>query len=555
MTTQQFRTKTVAASAIALAAVFTVTLTSSPGVTAATKAAGAPASCSKKGGTFTDNWNLSSANPEHLDPGLNTELIGAQINNMMFDGLTRADGVTGETKPDVAESWKVSSDGLSWTFKLRKGVKFSSGEDVLPSSFKKSWDLNASPKYASEYAGLAEVIKGSKDVADGKATELGVTADDAAMTLTVNLENPYGLLAERMTHNFFFAKPKEALEKGKDWENSSTVVGNGAFKLDKAEKDQQYKFVRNESYFGGIYGRAACLDAVVMRVSKDPQSAFADFEAGNSQNGIIPVGKFSSATSKYGDKATRAVLSTTWVGFNWRNPEVGGISNSKLRSAIGNAIDRDAINKVVYDNSRRVATGLTPEGIPGFRSALTKNFQSGGANVALAKKQLKEFGKPAPEIRFWFRNNSTESTIAQLVQANLKVVGINVKLEPQPGTGYFGRVRKENPQMFLNGWIWDYAGYDNGANELFHSKDNFDASNNLSDFSAPTFDKLTDAGLKESNPVKSAKLYNQAETFLLNSGVIVPTFHGRFQMVLANNVDFYPQGALGFVEYALVTLK
>ena len=197
----------------------------------------------------------------------------------------------------------------------------------------------------------------------------------------------------------------------------------------------------------------------------------------------------------------------------------------------------------------------TKQGIPGFRLGLTKNFQSGGANVALAKKQMKEFGKAAPEIHFWFRNNSTESTIAQLVQANLKTIGVSVKLEPQPGTGYFGRARKENPQMFLNGWIWDYAGYDNGTNELFHSKDNYDSSNNISDFSAPTFDKLTDAGLSESNPAKAAKLYNQAEAFLLNSGVIVPLFHNRFQEVLASNVDFYPQGALGFVEYALVTLK
>ena len=541
--------------AVGLAAAITIPATAATKTAAKSQATTAPASCSKKGGNFVDNWNFASSNPQHLDPGLVSELIGAQVDNMLWDGLTRVDAYTGKTMPDVAESWKVSPDGLTWTFKIKKGIKFTTGEDVLPSTFKKSWERNDSAAFASDYSGLAEVIKNGKELLAGTASELGVVADDSAMTLDVQLAAPYGLLAERLTHNFFFPVPKEALDKGKDWENTGTLAGNGAFKIDK---DQAIKVVRNDAYFGGIYGRPACLDSVTFKISKDQKVAYADFEAGNSSNGVVPVGQFSAATGKYGDRATRSFLQTTWIAFNWRNPEVGGISNSLLRSAIGNAVNRDAINKVVYDNSREVATGLTPDGIPGFKKGLTKNFQSGVPNLALAKKQIAQYiksGKTIPNIHFWFRNNSTESIIAQLIQDDLKQIGVTLTLEPQVPTGYFGRARRENPQMFLNGWAWDYPGYDNGTNELFHSKDKYDTSNNISDFSAPTYDKLTDNALKEPNAAKQAQLYQQAEAFQLNSGVTVPLFHGRFQTVLAQNVDTYPESALGFVEFALVTLK
>lgn len=551
------RTKRVAVlGAIALSASVTLAVAGTP---AGAAGAAAPAKCSKTGGSFVDNYSFSSTAPEHLDPGLNSELIGAQLNNMLWDGLTHADAVTDEVKPAVAESWKVSSDGKAWTFKLRKGVKFSNGEAVLPSTFKSTWELNASAAYASDYAGLVDVFANGNDYIAGKATSLSVDADDAAMTLTVNLAAPYGLLAERMTHNFFFPKTKEAVAAGKNWESKGPIIGNGPFKVEKIVTDQSYKLVRNESYYGGIYNRGTCLDSVTFKVSKDPLVAYADFEAGNSNNGVIPVGKFTEATTKYGDRATRPVLSTNWIGFNWQNPVVGGISNSLLRAAIGNSIDRDSMNKILFDNSRIVAKGLTPPGIPGYKAKLTANFQSGTPNLRLAKKQIaayrKKTGGSVPEVQMWFRNTSTESSLAQLVQANAKEIGVTVKLEPQPSKGYFTAVRKGNPQMFLNGWIWDYAGYDNGANELFHSKDDFTASNNLSDFKAPTFDRLTEQALTEPNPAKRAKLYQQAESFLLDSGVMIPTFHGRVAMVLAKSVDFFPITPLGFIEYQLATVK
>jgi oligopeptide transport system substrate-binding protein len=519
-------------------------------------AAVASAACSKTGGTFRDGWNFAAADSTHYDPGLNTELIGAQINNMMFDGLTRVNALTGKLQANVAESFSSNAAGTVWTFKIRKGVKFSNGEDVLPSTFKKSWDRNVAPSFGSEYASLANIIDGYDAVASGKAKEMNVDANDASMTLTVNLAKPYGLFPNIVTHNLFFPLPKQAMELGADWETKGTLIGNGAFKLEKRVADQSARLVRNDTYFGGIYGGKACLDAVEMKVSKDPLVAYNDFLAGNTDGGPIPVGKWREATAKFGDKAAPPTLSINYLGFNWNDKTVGGFANTKLRQAIQASLDRDTINEVLNQGSASVALGFTPPGIAGYKAGLSKQPANSKADKALAKKLYDEWaqGKPTPKIEYHFRNNTGPVAFAQLMQAQVKdAIGLEITLKPEVPRGYFSRVNAENYQMFASGWIFDYNGYDNGMNELFATND--EVSNNSVDFSVAEFDKLTAAAKSEPNDAKSAALFNQSETLLLDTSIVIPTFHNRSQNVINDKVGTYPVTAFGFVEFQLVTMK
>ncbi len=550
-------TTTVAPATTAIpATTATPATTAAATVTTAVKAVaagGTGTKCNKVGGTFIDNWTLSTSDAQHIDPGITTELIGAQVINAVWDGLTRVDPDTGNLLPDVAESWSSNADSTVWTFKLKKGVKFSNGEDVLPSTFKKTWERNVSPALGSEYADLANVIKGWQAIQDGKGKELAIVADDANLTLTVNLSSPYGGLAQRVSHTLFFPLSKDGQIAGKDYEKG-VMIGNGAFKMDgPRQPDLQTKLVRNDSYFGGINGHPACLDTLVFKVSKDPISAYADFEAGNSSNGVIPGGKFAEATKKYGDRATKAVLSEQYLGINWKDSVVGGFGAAKLRQAIGAAIDRAGINSIVYNGSRKISTGFTPPGIPGYKAGLTQNFQKEGADPALAKRLISEYAKPIPKLTYWYRTSSVEATIAQLIQANLKDVGIDIDIQAQNPTTYFTDVRNKNPQLFRSGWTWDYSGYDNGANQLFHTTD--DASNNLTDFAVAQYDQLTEKGQAESDPAKQAADYQQAEAIMLDQAVVIPLVWGRFQTVLSPKVDQYPQNALGFVDFGGVSLK
>jgi oligopeptide transport system substrate-binding protein len=530
--------------------------TNAPATTVAVAAPSGDAKCSKTGGTFRDGWNFAASDSTHYDPGLNTELIGAQVNNMMYDGLTRVNALTGKLQADVAESYSSNAAATVWTFKIRKGVKFSNGEDVLPSTFKKSWDRNVAPSFGSEYASLANIIDGYAEVADGKAKEMNVDANDATMTLTVNLAKPYGLFPNIVSHNLFFPLPKQAIELGADWETKGTLIGNGPFKLEKRVADQSARLVRNETYFGGLYGGKACLDAVEMKVSKDALVAYNDFLSGNTDGGPIPVGKWKEATAKFGDRAAPPTLSINYLGFNWNDKTVGGFANTKLRQAIQASIDRDTINEVLNQGSASVALGFTPPGISGYKAGLSKQPANSKADKALAKKLYDEWaqGKPAPKIEYHYRNNSGPTAFAQLMQAQVKeAIGLEITLKPEVPRGYFSRLNAENYQMFASGWIFDYNGYDNGMNELFATND--EVSNNSVDFSVADFDKLVAAAKSEPSDTKSAALFNQSETLLLDSAVVIPTFHNRSQNVVTDKVGTYPVTAFGFVEFQLVTMK
>ncbi len=539
------------------AAPATAAPTAAPATTAAPPAAGGSAPCGKTGGAFVDNYNFPTADAAHLDPGLNSELSGAQVENSMWDGLTRINTTTGKLQADVAESYSSNPAATVWTFKIRKGVTFSDGEVVLPSTFKKSWERNVAPDFASDYSSLAAVILGWKEMQTKASTSLtGVVADDANMTLTVKLVDPYALFPEQVTHNLYFPLPKQALAMGADWEAKGTLIGNGAFKLEKRTVDQVTKLVRNDKWFGGITGHQACLDSVEFRVSKDPLVAYNDFLAGNSSNSIIPAGKYKEAVAKFGDTYVRPVLNTSWLVLNWKSPVVGGFANTKLRQAIQASLDRDQINELVAQNANKVALGLTPPGIPGYKANLSKLVQNPKADKVLAKKLYDEWGKAAPKIEYWYRQNAGTTLAAQLIQAQIKdALGFEIELKPWVGRGYFNALNIQNPAMAAYGWIWDYAGYDNGVQLLFETADDAPGSNNATDFQVAQFDKLVQTAKATADKAKSAALFNQAETILLDTAAAIPTFWNQSQLVASSKVAKMAVSGFGFIDFAEVELK
>lgn len=147
-----------------------------------------------EGGTLIDLQNFAQGEPDHIDPALAGVLQGAQIGQLLYDGLTEFE-FSGDSDPElkgqVAESWE-SDDGQTWVFTIKEDQSFSDGTPVLPSSFKRGWDRAASAEMASEINYHLLPIAGAEAVTAGEATEIsGLTADDEEMTLTVELETPF----------------------------------------------------------------------------------------------------------------------------------------------------------------------------------------------------------------------------------------------------------------------------------------------------------------------------------------------------------------------------
>ncbi len=515
------------------------------------------------GGNLVDYQNFAAGDVPHIDPGLAEEIEGSQVAILLFDGLADYDAKTGDLKPAVAESWSSNADASTWTFKLRKDVKWTDGSTVLPSDFKYAWERVASKQLASITAfHITDTlrIKGAADVAAGKATEMsGLKADDTAMTLTMELEAPLGFAPAVTAHAALSPVPKKvvsALPDSTKWEQG-LMVSNGPFKLAEPRKADQYvKLVRNDTYYGGIYGHKAYLDGIEFRMSKDQDSAWAAFEAGQGQTGRIPPARFADAKAKYqGRTSTDTTINGIYYYvFNNKDAVVGGPANAKLRQAISLTIDREKIARDIYNGSRKPATGVAMPGIPGFKQGLG---QYATRDVTKAKQLVTEWetasGKKVadlPAIKLNFGLGAGHSEIATIIQANLQEIGVKSQLDPREAKTYFSQMRAGQGQFLRAGWIADYNAYDNQLFPLLHSSQIGGAGSNHAQYASAKFDGLIDQARRASDLSKANGFYQDAERVALNEDTImVPIVWYSGAIAFGDQIHNAVQGALQFVAY------
>ncbi len=517
------------------------------------------ASGGSAGGDFIDIGTFVGDPPEHIDPALNSTLDAYQVINAVYDGLTDIDASdpdNPEIVPHVAESFEANDDASVWTFKIREGQTFAGGEEILPSTFQKSWERAAD--LAGDYSYLLGFIDGGSERLDGTADTIsGIKADDEAMTLEVTLDAPYSNFPAVAGFQLFMPVPKEAIEAGADWENQ-VMFGNGPYKLESARTDQEIKLVKNDEW-GGDYNQETWddrLDTITFRVTADPDTSYNSFEAGEGNNANIPPARSKDAQDTYGNTLDVAILgSYHWV-FNTEDGPLGGDENIKLRQAISAAVNRDEINEAVYNGSRTTSTGVTPEGIPGWAPDLCEYCSYDKAQAQKLFDEWKAAGNELTEpIPLQFNADAGHEPVAQIVVDNLKEIGIDAVAQPMNGETYFSDLADGACiAMCRAGWFADYPTYDNFMYDLFHS-DSI-GGNNLGSFSNEEFDKLIDEAKQTVDMDKQAELFQSAEKILLNEDTgVVPMNWYRGDYVYSDDIAKFPQTNFGLILWEQVAFK
>ncbi|MEI7886926.1 MAG: ABC transporter substrate-binding protein [Actinomycetes bacterium] len=514
------------------------------------------AESSDSGGTFTDGAQLIAENLTSYDPGLVQTLDESQVTTALYDGLTDFDWSNPEApelKGLAADSWTANADSSEFTFKIKDGLKFSNGDPVLPSSFAYAWVRNGQSEFASPYGYLIDYVKGGAALQDGTATNLdsAIVADDSAMTLKVTLEAPQADFPAIVSHPFFGPLPEKEVSKLKDQNDwgSGIMIGNGPFKMDAPANDQQVVLVRNDSWAGNVSGDTkAILDKLVFKISQSQDSAYTDFEAGNTQSASIPSGQFTAATAAYKNTTKQPQLGSYHFDFGFTDPQLGGVDNTLLRQAISLAIDRDEINQKVYEGFRTISTGITPNGIPGFKAGLCKfcKFDPTAAK-ALLTKWKESGGRLTGPITLDFNTGAGNEPVVAIIQQNLKAVGIDSTLNGI-SEKYFGTMAEGGCHFCRAGWYADYPTYGNFMFDLYSTASV--GGNNMGSFSDPAFDELVNTAQSEPDSAKRSQLYRDAETYLLNDSTgTVPINWYNGDQVYADNVVGYAQPPLGIIAW------
>ncbi len=501
--------------------------------------------------------------PEHIDPALSVTLNAYQVISSLYDGLTDLDFSSGspEVKPHLAESAEPNEDGSVWTFTIKEGQAFSNGEEILPSTFKRSWERAAA--LAGDYSYLiGAFLEGGQAALDGETTDIsGVVADDEAMTLEVTLTEPYANFDAVVTFQLFFPMPEEAGDGTApvaDYENG-IMIGNGPYAMESARSDEEIVLVKSDAWVGDVNGETwdGRLDRIIFGVQADPDTSYNALEAGEAQVANIPSGRYADAEENYGTTSDVGQLgSYHFVLNNQDGALLGGDENIKLRQAISSAINRDEINTAVYNDTRTVSTGVTPEGIPGWVEGICEIcvYDPEQAETLFGEWQA-EGGTLDGPIPLSFNSGAGHEDVIQIMVDNLAAVGIEAEADPQPTETYFSAMAENLCEAVCRaGWFADYPTYDNFMYDLFHS-DTLNGNN--FGYSNDEFDSLISEAKTTTDGDAAAQLFQDAERILLNTdpGAIPIVWYTGTYVYDDEIVDNFIQTNQGLVLWEQITLK
>ena len=467
---------------------------------AATPAPAAAIGTPKQGGSMIVTFKDDIAT---LDPAIGYDWKNWSMIKSLYDGLLDYKPGTTEIIPDLAESYEVSPDGLTYTFKLRHDVKFHNGREMKAADVKYSLERTCNPATQSPGAGYYGAIKGFDDFQGGKATELaGVTTPDE-YTVKVELAHPDATILHLMALNFSFVVPKEEVEKyGADF--GKHPVGTGAYKMTEWTTGQKIVFERNADYH--VKG-VPYLDKITFEIGQEPIVALLRLQKGEidiAGEGIPPA-KFAEVMADPSSKDMVYISDELQTGYVTMNVNIKPFDNVAVRQAVNMAINKDRIVQLV--NGRAVpANQPLPPAMPGYDAS----YKGYAYDVEGAKAKLKEAGLEGGfETDLYVMNTDPQPRIAQAIQQDLAAIGIKANLKSlDAGTVIAAGGKKDGAPMIWSGgmaWIADFPDPSNFYTAILGCGGAVDGGWNWAWYCNKDLDARADAANAMADPAKAAE--------------------------------------------------
>ena len=476
----------------------------------------------------------NNGDPESLDPHKTSTVTEANILRDLFNGLVAQDAKA-ELVPGAAESWTVSEDGLTYTFKLREGAVWSDGSPVTADDFVFAWQRVVSPDTAAEYAYMLTPIVNAEAITAGtkKPEELGVKAIDAStFEVKLNATTPYFL--EMLTHQATYPVSRANVEKfGADFTKPGNMVSNGPYTLTAFTPNDHITLTKSATFYDAANVK---IDTVNFYPTEDRSAAIKRFEAGElDMNDDFPTEQLADMKVKFGDQVKIGpYLGTYYYAFKtdkapWDNPE--------LRQAISMAIDRDYLAEEVWQNTMIPAYSLVPPGITNFiASPMAYADMSQLDREDKAKEILAGLGYTPEtplkmEIRFNTSENHTNTAVA--IQEQLKPLGIEVSMINTDGATHYGYLESKGDfDIARAAWIADYKDPEN-----FLALCKTGAGNNYGQYSNAEYDGLLAEAAATADPATRMGILQKAEQKGVAEDLcVVPLLFYSYHSVVSDSV-------------------
>ncbi len=498
---------------------------------------GEPSTPAATGGTFT---LPTTTEPASLDPNLATDSGSILVLNSIQRPLLWYDPKTLEAVPQggLADSFEVSTDGTKITYTLKDGIKYSDGTEIVAADFVRSFKRLIDPHTASDYAYIAGDIKGAADLlalvpAEGKAFDdaaitkaldaLGVTAPDPK-TVVIDLSGP-ATYFPFVTTMWLTSPLKEGWTDAKDYTEAKNYIASGPFKLGDWTHNESLTLLPNDNWVGGDKPK---VDEIDVRIFKDPDAAFAAYQADEIDMAAVPEANTAQMRSEHPDEVLQGdSLATYYLGFDLKDKKGQVYKSKTLRHALSEAIDRQGLIDTVRQGVGTSATSMVPKGMPGNQPDIGFKFDAAKAKADL-QTAMTELGVSSAKdipIQLGFNSDSGHEAIMAYIQEQWRTnLGIEAKLTGVEWNTYLEQLAKDPYTVFRLGWSADYPHPQN-----FLSLLTCDSGNNDSGYCNPAYDDLVKKANAAPDFATQIATYNQAQELLVEDApVIFIYWYGRF---------------------------
>ncbi len=482
---------------------------------------------------YNEHGNISS-----LDPAFARNPQNIWPTNQLFNGLVQLDDEL-NIQPDIAHTWYVSTDALSYTFHLRKDVKFhkhalfnttDSTRNVTAQDFVYSFDRLKDPKIASPGIWVLKNVANYTAVNDS--------------TFNINLKKPFPAFLGLLSMRYCSVVPQEIVNYyGTDFR--ANPIGTGPFKFKRWEENVKLVLRRNELYYEkDEQGKQLpYLEAVAITFLPDKQSEFLQFAQGNldflnsldasyKDELLTPSGKL---RTKYRNKIninTGPYLNTEYLGF-FMESKNNIIKSEKLRKAVNYGFDREKMITYLRNGIGTPAQhGFIPKGLPSFDNIKGYSYNPEKA-TQLIQEYIAETGNHKPTISIGTDNNYLD--ICEYIQRELEKIGLKVTINVMPASTLRKSKSSGKLDIFRASWIADYPDAENYLS-LYYSKNFAPNGPNYTHFRDDYYDQLYEQSLSITNIDQRKIVYQQMDSILIQKAPMVPLYYDQVVRFTQKNV-------------------
>jgi ABC-type transport system substrate-binding protein len=486
-----------------------------------------------KGGTYRAALPWA---PKDLDPAFSTDIYSVTLIQQLFDGLVQLDQNL-NVEPALASNWRVSPDGLVYTFTIRQNVRFHNGRAVTADDFVYSFTRILDPNERASALSFFERIKGADDYRSGKNKKVeGLKATDSH-TLEITLEEPFAPFLSVLAMKSSKVVPREEIERwGKEFGHHP--VGTGPFRLESWEGDQIVLSANPDYYKSFPY-----LDRVVYTIYAGAQRKriLEDFSADLlDEAAVFGADQEKMAHTGVYQFVRKPTLSLQFYGMNCARAP---LNDKRVRQALSWAIDKEKIIHEVFRDQFIPANTILPPGMTGY----TPDNAAYNYNPEKAKALLAEAGYGPSQKRLTLTLiSASKSEVAQkelaMVTAYLAEVGVELKVQYETDWPTFeAALSSDRLQMYRYAWFADIPDPDNFLNILCGSRSRY----NFMRYSNPEVDRRLSKALLETEMLNRVRLYREAESMILEDAPLIPFMYWVFEYVFQPYVKGLEISALG----------